>query len=315
MPAKLIRSFHNVTNTDQGGVVTIGNFDGVHLGHQALLKRVIEEAKQRGVPSVVMTFEPHPLEFFKKDQASIARLTRFREKFLALQAVGIDRVLVVPFNQALANQSASDFVQHLLANTLRPQHVIVGDDFHFGRQRQGDFKMLADLGREHGYTAEAMPTYQLEGSRVSSTRIRTILQSGDLDLAKTLLGRPYSMQGRVRYGDQLGRQWGFPTANIFLQRELAPVMGIYTVLVHGLGDKPLPGAANLGVRPTVDGTRALLEVHLLDFNKQIYGHCVEVEFCKKLRDEERFANIELLKTQIADDVNKTRDYFQKQGIL
>lgn len=315
MPAKLIRSFHNVTATDQGGVVTIGNFDGVHLGHQALLDQVIAEAKKRGVPSVVMTFEPHPLEYFSKDKPPIARLTRLREKFLALEAAGIDKVLVIPFNQALANLSASDFIAQNLVEILRPQHVIVGDDFQFGRGRQGDFTMLAELGKRYGYTAASMPTYQLDGGRVSSTRVRQILQADDLEMAKKLLGRPYSMQGRVRYGNQLGRQWGFPTANIFLQRELAPVTGIYTVLVHGVGDHPWPGAANLGVRPTVDGTRALLEVHLLDFNQQIYGRCVEVEFCKKLREEERFATIDLLKAQIADDVEKTREYFQEQGIL
>lgn len=315
MPTKLIRSFYNVTPQDRGGVVTIGNFDGVHLGHQTLLQEAIQEAKARGVPSIVMTFEPHPFELFRGDKPPVARLTRLREKFSALARVGVDRVLIVPFNQQLAEKPASDFVRDYLVATLAPQHVIVGDDFHFGRGRQGNFALLKEVGKQHGFTVKAMPTFTIADERVSSTRVRQVLRHADLALAKALLGRPYSMQGRVRAGDQLGRQWGFPTANIFLHRELAPVMGIYAVLVHGLGKKPLPGAANLGVRPTVDGTRALLEVHLLNFNEQIYGRYVEVEFCWKLRDEERYASIELLKAQIAKDVAETHKYFQKQGML
>lgn len=315
MPTKLIRSFYNVTPADCGGVLTIGNFDGVHLGHQALLKTVVSEAKKRRVPSVVMTFEPHPFEFFRGDKPPVARLTRLREKFLALSAFGIDRVLIAPFNQQLAEMSASDFVKICIADTLKPQHVIVGDDFQFGRARQGNFAMLQELSHQYGFTVSDVSTFTIDGERVSSTRIRKALAAADQDLAAKLLGHPYIMQGRVRHGNKLGRQWGFPTANIFLHRELAPIMGIYAVLVHGLAKDPLPGAANLGVRPTVDGTRALLEVHLLNFNEQIYGRYVEVEFCWKLRDEVRFPTIELLKEQIARDVAETRQYFQRQGIL
>lgn len=315
MPARLIRSLDNLTPAQRGGVMTIGNFDGVHLGHQALLREMVNRARELNVPSLVMTFEPHPFEFFAKDNPKVPRLTRLREKFRALAACGIDNVLIIQFNQELAGKSASDFVKEYLYEGLRPVHVVVGDDFHFGRERQGNIELLQNLGKEYGFTASSMPTVLIDGERVSSTRVRKVLAAGDHKLARKLLGRPYSMQGRVRRGNQLGRQWGFPTANIFLHRALTPLMGIYTVLVHGLGEKPLPGAANLGVRPTVDGTRALLEVHLLDFNQDIYGRYVEVEFCEKLREEERFPTIELLKEQIAKDVIVSREYFKKQGLL
>jgi riboflavin kinase/FMN adenylyltransferase len=315
MPAKLIRSASHLTPQQQGGIVTIGNFDGVHLGHQALLNEVVSRARALGVPSTVMTFEPHPFEFFAKGEQTVARLTRLREKFTALAATGIDNVLVMPFNHELADKPASEFVAEFLYQKLRPVHVLIGDDFHFGRKRQGDLSLLTELGKQYGFTASAMPTFEVDGERVSSTRVRKALREADHKLAKRLLGHPYTMQGRVRHGDQLGRQWGFPTANIFLHRTLSPVMGIYTVLVHGLADHPLPGAANLGVRPQVDGTRALLEVHLLDFNQQIYGRYVEVEFCEKLRDEERYPTIDLLKEQIARDVAQSRDYFKEQGLL
>ncbi len=315
MPAKLIRSLRNLAPSARGGVVTIGNFDGVHLGHQALLRETVAKAGELGVPALVMTFEPHPFEFFNDGKQAVARLTRLREKFQAMAELGVDYVLIMPFNHELAGKSASDFVKDYLVDQLRAVHVVIGDDFHFGAKRQGNFDLLTELGRQYGFTTAAMPTLEIEGERVSSTRIRKVLSEGDHQLAGRLLGHPYTMQGRVRHGNQLGRQWGFPTANIFLHRALSPVMGIYTVLVHGLGERPLPGAANLGVRPTVDGTRALLEVHLLDFNQQIYGRYVEVEFCEKLRDEERYPNIELLKEQIARDVAVSREYFQKQGLL
>lgn len=315
MTAKLIRSHYNLTPAQQGGVVTIGNFDGVHLGHQALLRATVEKARELGVPSTVMTFEPHPFEFFAKGELLVPRLTRMREKFRALEACGVDNVLIQTFNHELAGKSASDFVAECLHQNLHPVHVVVGDDFHFGAKRQGDFTLLTELGVEYGFTTAAMPTLKIDGERVSSTRLRKVLHEGDHQLARRLLGRPYTMQGRVRPGKQLGRQWGFPTANIFTHRAMTPLMGIYTVLVHGLADHPLPGAANLGVRPTVNGTRTLLEVHLLDFNQQIYGRYVEVEFCEKLRDEVRYPNIELLKDQIAKDVAVTREYFEKQGLL
>jgi len=308
MPTKLIRSLDQIQPINQGGVVTIGNFDGVHLGHQALIVEVVKQAKQRGVSSTVITFEPHPFEFFAGDKLTIPRLTRLREKFVQLTEYGVDNVVLLEFNQSLADLSASDFAK-LLQQSLKPCHIVIGDDFRFGQARAGDFQLLAQLGQQLGFSVAAMPTFELEGERVSSTRVRKILAEDDLALAARLLGRPYSMQGRVARGDALGQQLGFPTANIHLHRRLTPVKGIFTVYVHGLADKPLPGAANIGTRPTVCGTRTLLEVHLLDFNQNIYGRYVEVEFCQKLREEERYSSLELLKEQIARDVVATRHYF------
>lgn len=310
MPTNLIRALYNIKPEQRGGVLTIGNFDGVHLGHQQLVAKAIAEAKIRGKPSIVMTFEPHAFEFFALDQVTIPRLTRLREKFVALADCGVDNVLILPFNQELANLSASDFTTNIIQAGLQPAHIVVGDDFQFGRGRQGTFESLRSAGKELGFTIESLPTVMVEGERVSSTRIRKALAEGDHQLVKRLLGRSYSMLGRVRRGDQRGREFGFPTANIYLHRKLTPVRGVYTVLMHGIAAHPLPGVANIGIRPTVDGTRTLLEVHLLDFNQDIYGRYVKVEFCEKLRDEVRYPNLDLLKQQIALDVTKAREYFK-----
>lgn len=315
MSATLIRSVYNVRPLHQHGVVTIGNFDGVHLGHQALLSTLTSRAEQLEAPSIVITFEPHPFEFFAGDTPTIPRLTRFREKFLALSDCGVDYVMILSFNHALANLSATDFLEKILQQVLRPRHVIVGDDFRFGRKREGDFALLQSYGEQAGFTVEALPALMFLGERASSTRVRKALMEGNCTLARALLGRPYTMLGRVRMGDQLGRQWGFPTANIYLHRRLTPVHGVYTVYMHGLSEESLPGVANIGIRPTVDGTRTLLEVHLLDFNRDIYGHEVRVEFCEKLRDEIRYPNIDLLKEQIAKDVLLAREYFKDKGKL
>jgi riboflavin kinase/FMN adenylyltransferase len=307
----LIRSLYNLTPAQRGGVITIGNFDGVHRGHQQLVKHVIEQAKTLHVPSLVVTFEPHPFEFFSQNNVTIPRLTRLREKVTALFGCGVDNILILPFNQPLADKPARDFVRDILHHALRPVHIVIGDDFHFGYQRQGNFSLLQNMGMELGFSVEAMPTVLVDGERVSSTRVRKALVEDDQALVKQLLGHSYSMSGRIRMGDQRGRQWGFPTANLFLHRKLAPVRGVYAVYMHGVADKPWPGVANIGLRPTVDGTRALLEVHLLNFNQEIYGRYVQVEFCKKLRDEVRFANVDLLKQQIASDVAEARNYFEK----
>lgn len=309
MSTRLIRSLYNLSPSAQGGVVTIGNFDGVHLGHQALLAEVVGQAKKRGVTSTIITFEPHPFEFFAGDKLTIPRITRLREKYTQLARSGVDNIVILEFNQALANQSASDFVS-MLQQALRPCHMVIGDDFRFGKGREGDFQLLEIKAKEYGFDLAAMPTFELAGERVSSTRVRKALKDDDLTLASQLLGRPYTMLGRVRHGDALGKQLGFPTANIHLHRRLTPVKGIFTVYIHGLSDKPLPGVANIGTRPTVGGTRTLLEVHLLDFNQNIYGRYIEVEFCKKLREEERYPSLELLKEQIAKDVVAAREYFE-----
>lgn len=309
MPTKLIRSLNSIESAAQGGVVTIGNFDGVHLGHQALLRQVVKQAKTRRAASTVITFEPHPFEFFAGDKLAIPRLTRLREKFSRIRLCGVDNVIILKFNQQLANLSASDFVYHLY-QALHPCHMVIGDDFRFGQKRQGDFVLLQAVGKELGFTVSAMPSYLVDGERVSSTLIRQALAEDNLARAGKLMGRPYTMQGRVCHGDKLGKQLGCPTANIYLHRRLTPIKGIFTVKVHGLAEKPLPGVANIGTRPTVGGTCTLLEVHLLDFNQNIYARYVEVEFCQKLREEERYSSLDLLKEQIAKDVAAAKQYFK-----
>lgn len=310
---ELIRGLYNLQARHRGCVAAIGNFDGVHLGHQALLNRLKESAKTLNCPSLVITFEPQPLEFFMPDKA-VPRLTRFREKFFYLSELGVDRVLVIHFNKQFASLPAEDFCQQILYCQLGVKHVILGDDFRFGANRKGDAAYLAASGKKLGYSVEVMPTVVLENERISSTRIREALLKADNALAQRLLGRPYSMMGRVVYGNQLGRQLGFPTANIFLHRAGTPIKGIYAVRLHGIRAHGLPGVANVGVRPTIGGTRTILEVYLFDFNENIYGKSVSVEFCKKQRDEVRYETLDLLKQQIAIDVDIAKNYFAKQAI-
>jgi riboflavin kinase/FMN adenylyltransferase len=305
---ELIRGLYNIKEQHRGCVATIGNFDGVHLGHQALLTCVKQKAKTLHCSSLLITFEPQPLEFFSPDKA-VPRLTRFREKFYYLSQFGVDKVLVIPFNQSFAKLSAKDFCQEVLGKQLGIKHIIVGDDFRFGAGREGNVQFLQAMDSQSGFSVEIMPTILLEQERISSTRIREALIKADHSLAGRLLGRPYSMMGRVVYGNQLGRQLGFPTANIFLHRAVAPVQGIYAVRMHGISREGLPGVANVGTRPTIGGTRTILEVHLFDFNETIYGKYVSVEFCKKQRDEERYDNLELLRQQIEKDALLARSYF------
>ncbi len=313
MHMNLIRSLYNIQPEHRGCVLTIGNFDGVHLGHQQLIKYASEKARKMNVPLIVMTFEPHPAEFFAKTP-TVPRLSNLREKCQALWQSGADFILLMPFNQKLADVSASDFIDMIHAN-LQPLSIIVGDDFHFGSKRQGNIALLQERGKHSGFSAESLPTIMQNGERISSTRVRKALQAGDHELVKQLLGGRYSMLGKIRHGDHLGRQWGFPTANIFLHRRLSPVHGVYTVQMSGIADEPLPGVANVGNRPTVDGTKTLLEVHLLDFNQDIYGCSVKVEFCEKLREEIRYPTIELLREQIAKDVVIATNYFKQHGVL
>ena len=313
MPSKLIRSFYNIKPAQQGGVLTIGNFDGVHRGHQQLIAQVVNKAAVWHVPAIVMTFEPQPAEFFSRGQSDVPRLTRLREKYTALAHCGVDYVFIVYFNQSLADLSAPDFINRI-ATYLRPKHIIIGDDFHFGRQRLGDFNLLQTMGISSGFSAECIPTITMDGKKISSTWVRDALAVGDHALVARLLNRPYAMMGRVRGGDQIGRQWGIPTANIYLHRQLTPVHGVYIVYMHGVAEHPWPGVANVGMRPTINGKRTLLEVHLLDFNQEIYGRYVTVDFCKKLREEVRYPNIDLLKIQIEQDIADARLYFQQQGV-
>lgn len=307
---ELIRGLYNLRPRHYGCVATIGNFDGVHLGHQAVLGQLAEKSAELGLPSVVVTFEPQPREFFAHSQ-SPARLTRLREKMQALRRYSVDRVVCLRFDEKLANMEAQDFIQKLLVEGLGVRYLVAGDDFRFGHNRRGDFAMLQAAGARHGFQVVNMHTFSVDHIRVSSTRIREALAVGDFTTAEKLLGRPYRMSGRVAHGDKLGSKLGFPTANIHLHRKTAPLQGVFVVEMFGLSREPVAGAANVGTRPTLNGTRCLLEVHLLDFNEDIYGRYVQVEFLHKLRDEMRYATLTELSAAIAHDCEQTREYFKR----
>lgn len=305
---ELIRGLHNLRPRHHGCVLTIGNFDGVHLGHQAVLGRLAEKANELNLPATVMIFEPQPQEFFAPTEAP-PRLNRLREKLLSLTRYGVDRVACVNFNHQFAQMSAEQFVS-LLVNQLGVRYLVVGDDFRFGFQREGDFALLQQVGAEHGFEVVNMHTYSVECSRVSSTRLRECLQDGQLDQAKALLGRPYRVCGRVAHGDKRGRQLGFPTANVHLHRISVPIQGVFAVEVYGLTGEPISGVANIGTRPTVDGSRSILEIHLLDFSQEIYGRYLQVDFLHKIRQEQRFESLDALKAQIDLDVAQARAFFK-----
>jgi riboflavin kinase/FMN adenylyltransferase len=305
---ELIRGLQGLRPRHRGCVLTIGNFDGVHLGHQAVLGQLAEAAAKFGVPTLVVMFEPQPQEFFLGPQTP-PRLMRLREKLQALRRYSVDRVLVLPFNESLAQMPAQDFIEHLLVQGLDARYVAVGDDFRFGHQRQGDFALLQAAGERHGFQVVNMHSFNIDDERVSSTRIRQALAEGDMATATKFLGRSYRMTGRVARGDQRGRTIGFPTANLYLHRKVTPVQGVFAVEMFGVEGEPQPGVANVGSRPTVDGTRSLLEVHLLNFSGDLYGRYVEVAFLKKLRDEKRFESLDALKAQIMRDAENARAYF------
>ncbi len=305
---KLIRGIHNLSQAPHGCVLTIGNFDGVHRGHQALLQGLREEGRARGLPVVVMIFEPQPLELFASEKAP-ARLTRLREKLRYLVQCGVDYVLCVRFDRRFAALTAQNFVGDLLVKRLGVQFLAVGDDFRFGAGRQGDFLLLQKAGLEYGFDVTSTQTFCEGGVRVSSTAVRQALAEDKLDAAENLLGRPFTISGRVVHGDELGRTIGFPTANLPLRRQVSPVKGVYAVEVTGLGDKPLPGVANIGTRPTVAGVRQQLEVHLLDVVMDLYGRHIDVILRKKIRNEQRFASLDELKAQIARDELTAREFF------
>lgn len=291
-------------------VVTLGNFDGVHLGHCAMLARLREAGAERGLPTAVLTFEPHPREFFAP-AAAPARLTVLREKLELLAEQGVDVTCIARFDRPFSQLSADAFVQQVLVDCLRVKFLIVGDDFRFGAGRQGDFAFLKAAGERHGFEVEAMGSVVVDGERVSSSGVREALAAGDMAKATRLLGRPYVMDGRVVHGDKVGRQLGFATANIRVKHNPLPLAGVFAVQVDGLGDKPRNGVANLGTRPTVGGLRTLLEVHLFDFEEDIYGAHLTVRFVHKLRKEQKFPNFDALKSQIALDAQAARDYFQR----
>ncbi|MER2512792.1 MAG: bifunctional riboflavin kinase/FAD synthetase [Nitrosomonas ureae] len=292
--------------------LTIGNFDGVHLGHQAMLARLKDAANQLGLPACAMTFEPHPREFFTSHQAPV-RLTGLREKMNCLIRTGIDCIVICRFNSDFARLSPERFITHILNQELHVRWLLIGDDFRFGARRAGDSAMLQALSAENGFTVEVMPSVLVDNQRVSSSAIRQALVAGNLDEAGKLLGRPYNISGRVIDGDKLGRQIGFPTANIQLKHN-PPLNGIFVVSVYGANPSspeiPLPGVASLGVRPTIhENGKPVLEVHLFDFNNDIYGQRLRVDFLHKLRNEEKYADISTLVRQIEKDVAQAKEFF------
>lgn len=307
---ELIRGLHNLRPGHVGCVATIGNFDGVHLGHQSVLAQLVEKGQELDLPTTVIVFEPQPLEFFQPGKVP-PRLTRLREKLQALKRYSVDRVLCINFNERFAQLSAEEFIQRLLVDGLGIRYLLVGDDFQFGKGRNGNFAMLEQAGIEKGFQAVTMRTFGIEGERVSSTRVREALQQGNLRQAEKLLGRPYRMCGRVAHGDKIGRTLGIPTANIFLHRKRSPLHGIFVVEVFGLDREPIRGAASIGTRPTVGGTRTLLEIHLLDFDDHIYGKHLQINFLHKIRDEEKYDTMDELKARMMQDIDETRDWFAK----
>ncbi|MBK1617613.1 riboflavin biosynthesis protein RibF [Lamprobacter modestohalophilus] len=306
---RLIRGLHNLRDQDRGCVATIGNFDGVHLGHRAVFQRLLAQGEALGLPATVITFEPQPMEYFAPAVAP-ARLTRLREKVAAIADDGIERILLLEFGPRLAEMDAHDFIQQVLVDGLGVRFLLVGDDFRFGHNRSGDYALLervgAELPPEQRFEVANLKTITHADERISSTRIRELLAAGDFEQARQLLGRPYRICGRVGHGDQRGRTIGFPTANIELHRRISPLRGVYAVWVQGVADDPWPGVANIGRRPTLAGTDERLEVHLFDFDGDLYGAHLQVEFALRLRDEQRFNSFEALRAQIERDAESAR---------
>lgn len=293
-----------------GCVATIGNFDGVHIGHQTIIEQVRGQAARLGLPSVAMVFEPQPREFFQGSEAP-PRLTEFRQKLQALTGRGIDHVLCLRFNDRFRQYSGMGFIEDVLIDAMGVRHLVVGDDFRFGCDRAGDFSLLERVGRERGFNVENTRTVTVADERVSSTRIREALGSNELDLVRQLLGRAYAIEGRVVYGRQLGREIGAPTANIRLMHR-PPLRGVYVVTAQLPDGRCFDGVANIGVRPTVDGRQPSLEVHLFDFAGTLYGQRLRVSFRHSLRDEVRFDSVDALKTQIHQDMQQARAWLGQQ---
>ncbi|MCP3675125.1 MAG: bifunctional riboflavin kinase/FAD synthetase [Gammaproteobacteria bacterium] len=309
---QLVRGLHNIDDSHRGSVLTIGNFDGVHKGHQAILKRLQKCAFDHRLPSTVMIFEPHPEELFNPQNAP-ARLTRLREKLIQFKRYNVERVVLVKFNKQFSQMTADQFVIDLLLGKLGVKHLIIGDDFRFGFKRQGDFQMLGKLAETHHFHLENTHTLTLAEERISSTAVRQALSLGDLDKTEKLLDRPYTISGRVFHGDRRGRTIGFPTANILLHRCVSPLNGVFAVKLLLNEGKPNQsrhnGIANIGNRPTVGGLREQLEVHIFDFEQDIYGEAVEVTFLQFIRTEQKFSDFEQLKEQISKDENSAKQFF------
>lgn len=319
---ELVRGIHDLQARHRGCVLTIGNYDGVHLGHQSVLAGLREKAQSLNCPSTVMVFEPTPQEFFAGARAP-ARLTTLREKLVLLQAIGVDRVLCVRFDRGVAGMDPAVFIQHLLVDGLGVRHVVVGDDFRFGRDRKGDFQTLVTAGQANGFDVAATPVFLHDGERVSSSAVRAALARGDLAFAAGLLGRDYAITGRVRQGEQLGRRLGYPTANIAPRRRVVPIQGVFAVRVRDVSAQRLSGragvddrgadvpvfagVASLGTRPMVGGREPLLEVHLFDFEGDLYGRRLEVSFVSRLREERVFSDLHAMVDQMHLDAARARE--------
>ncbi|MCH9770275.1 MAG: bifunctional riboflavin kinase/FAD synthetase, partial [Gammaproteobacteria bacterium] len=299
---KLIRGQHNLDQQPflNGSVITIGNFDGLHLGHQQLINAVVMKAKQLKVPAILLTFEPHPREFFAGREV-VPRLMRLREKYIGLMGSGIDYLCCLHFNKSLADLPAEDFVKNILLEQLHAKHVVVGDDFRFGAKRAGDYQALVEFAKQYQFSTEQLSTVLHQDQRISSSLVREALKADNLALVGAILNRPYSLCGRVVHGDKLGRKLGFPTANLYLHRQLVPVHGVYAVRIKGINNEVYYGAANVGTRPAVNGTRVLLEVYIFDFDQDIYGQQIQVEFLHKLREEKPYNSLEALTEAIKQD--------------
>jgi riboflavin kinase/FMN adenylyltransferase len=296
--------------------LTIGNFDGVHRGHQALLAHVTAAAHRLGLESAVMTFEPHPREYFARRANDLskapARIANLRDKLESLSDAGVDRVIVEHFNEHFASMSPQAFTEKVLVEGLHVKWLMVGEDFCYGARRAGNVALLAEAGKEYGFEVHSLPAVLHESTRISSSAVRTALAAGDFDATRALLGHPYSMSGHVIHGAKLGRTLGFPTLNLRVAHRPA-LAGIFVVQVHGLADQPLPAVASLGVRPTVeDAGRMLLEVHLFDWNQPCYGKLVRVEFLTKLRDEEKYVDLPTLTAAIDRDALQARAWFAQR---
>jgi len=309
---QLVRGLHNLDESHRGTVLTIGNFDGVHRGHQAILKRLQQCAQEHSLPSTVMIFEPHPEELFNAKNAP-ARLTRLREKLVQFERFNVERVVLVKFNRQFSQMTAGQFVEQLLVTKLGIKHLIIGDDFRFGYKRLGNYQLLEELAKVHQFQLENTQTLKLDEQRISSTAIREALAQGEMKKAELLIDRPYSISGRIFHGDKRGRIIGFPTANLLLHRCVIPLRGVYAVkmiLNEGKTNQTEhQGVANIGNRPTVEGLREQLEVHLFNFDQDIYGKAVVVNFLYFIRSEQKFSNLERLKEQINKDVDCAKLFF------
>lgn len=309
---RFIRGLHNLPPEPLGVVATIGTFDGIHRGHQAIMEQVKARSREYGLPSMAMMFEPHPREYFGREQAP-ARLMRLREKVEALLDEGIDRIFCLQFNRVLRSMTAREFIERVLVDGVGVRCLIVGDDFRFGCDRAGDSAMLEAAGREFGFEVIDTATVEFEGRRISSTWVREELEAGNFQRAEALLGKRFSIKGRVVHGQHLGRQLGVPTANVNLKRHRAPLNGVYIVEVE-LDGENLPGVANVGVRPTVgDLIEPILEVHLLNWEGDLYGRRITVTFLDKVREEYRFPDVETLRRQIHRDIDTAKHYFARRG--